>query len=643
MTALILGGVALLTLGAGVCALACPVRWALAVQAAGAALLGVGGGIAAFTGGSCGSEFTSSLSPHVGVDRLSGVLLLLVGAVAAPACLYAAEYVRHLRNPSAVAALGGAFLIALAGVVTARDPTLLLASWELMTLLPALATLVADAGPPTRRAMVDYLALTHIGGAGVWIAVLMLADHGALGGAPLPAHGAAATAVGVAAIVGFGTKAGLVPMHVWLPRAHPVAPSHLSAVMSGAMVAVALYGLMRVTLQWTVPPAWVAPVLVAVGALTALVGILVAATRREMKLLLAHSTVENMGIATAGLGAAVWLTRAGRPAAASLAVAAVLLQLLTHAVAKSALFLGAGAMAEATGTLVLSNMGGLARRMPLTGISTGMAALTLAALPPTAGFASEWAVLQGLVATARVRSPAAAAVAGIALLVLAAAAGLAALTMSKLLGLTLLGAPRHPQHATAAEPRRPLVWAQLALVAAGVALIGTAGAVLPRLARVVPGAPAASDRADLLRVPATGGLAPLGTLALIGVVAVVLMRLRGRPAPTAPIWLCGQPASARSPWSGAAFTTSFRVAVDGVLGTERTTTRDVADGVLQRVHTRGEVPDTIERRVVAPLMRAVGHSAARARRLQSGSLRGYLVWLVALVVGALAMLRLGAL
>ncbi|MCC6831815.1 MAG: hypothetical protein IT200_10760 [Thermoleophilia bacterium] len=640
MAELVLAGVALIVIGA-LLPLRRPLLAAgLVVQATGIAAVGVGGAGIAIGGETAGAAFSPAISPAFGADRLTGTMLALIAGVALPAALACIAYLRHVARPGAVASLFGCFVLALAGVVTARDASALLACWELMTLLPAVASLVADASPPVRRAMFEYLAITHIGGAGVWAAILVLAERGAIGGPPLGPGGATAGFAAAAAIVGFGTKAGLGPLHAWLPRAHPVAPGPLSAVMSGAMVAVALYGLVRVLFQWMLAPAWAGPALMTVGAVTAVTGIVYAAMQPELKLLLAHSTIENMGVAAAALGASLWLHGEGAGSPAALAFGAAMLHLLTHAAAKGGLFIAAGAVQGAAGTLDLGRLGGLSGRMPLTAGVVGVAGVSLAALPPTAGFVSEWAVLQGAFGAARIDDPVAGVVAGGTVLLLAVAAGLAALTVAKMLGLVLLGPPRTAAAAAAVEAPGPMRAAGALALAALAGLVLAAGWILPGLASMVPGG-IGDDGPDLLDVPATGGLAPAWTLAVLAAAAFLLTRVRGRSAARAPIWLCGQPELARAPYTGAGFTKSFRIAVDGLLRSERDVEVERRGGLVHRVTSTGRVPDLVDRFMYDPARRLALAAAAHARRLQSGSLRAYIAWLGAMVVVCLALLRAG--
>ena len=277
--------------------------------------------------------------------------------------------------------------------------------WELMTLVPAAAILVDRRDEAVRRAVFVYLAITHLGGAGVWVAMLILAHEGALGGS-LDAPGLQAV-VAIAAIIGFGTKAGLMPLHSWLPRAHPVAPAHISALMSGVMIKVALYGLIRVLFEWAGPvPLWVGIVLLALGLLSAVGGVLYALVQHELKRLLAFHSIENVGIIALGLGASLVFDAVGQPQWSAIAFAAALLHTLNHAVFKALLFLGAGCLrASAVGSLELDRLGGLLRRMPWTGGTFLVGAMAIAGLPPLNGFASEWLTLQALLHCPRDRQP----------------------------------------------------------------------------------------------------------------------------------------------------------------------------------------------------------------------------------------------
>ena len=393
-TVVLLAGVACLLAGIvlGVLQL---VDWALRLQAAAIALLGSAALALLLAGESVGAAFRSEVGPAVGLDPLSSFFVVVLSVVALPALALARDALPATPARGPMAALTGAFLLAMAGLLAARDVSLFLACWELMTLLPAAAILLNAHGAAARRAVFVYVAVTHIGGIGVWVAMLALAADGAIGGVPLA--GGMQALVAVAAIVSFATKAGAMPFHAWLPRAHPIAPPHLSALMSGVMIEIALYGLVRVLFEWLAPaPLWVGLALLAIGGLSALGGVVYALLAHELKRLLAFSSIENIGIVVLALGASLVLAARGEVTWSALAFGAGMLHVLNHAVFKAALFLGAGAIGYRVGALDLDRLGGLGRRMPWTAGAFAVAAMAIAGLPPLNGFASEWLTLQSL-------------------------------------------------------------------------------------------------------------------------------------------------------------------------------------------------------------------------------------------------------
>ena len=647
---LLVAGVVVLAAGAALSTLRRLLAPGLLVQAAGLAAVGVAGGLALLGGRSAGSGFSSALEPAVGVDPLSGLFLLMIALVAAPAAVYAAGYLGASPHPRCLAALTGLFPLSLVGVVTARDATVFLGSWELMTLIPAAAILIAsgggaDRGEAARRAVFEYLAITHIGGAGVWVAMLVLADRGALGDpAGLAAAGTSVQAlVAVAGVIGFGTKAGLVPLHSWLPRVHPIAPSNISAVMSGVMVKVALYGMVRLLLEWLGGPAlWVGLSVIGLGAVSALAGILYALFQRDLKRLLAFSTIENVGIATLGLGAAAVFTARGEEAWAALALAAALLHCLGHAVVKALLFLGAGSIERAGAGRDLDRMGGLLRRMPLTGTGVLVGALAIAGVPVLSGFASEWASLQALLGLGREDALGPALAGGLGAAMLATTVGLSAICFVKVAGLCLLGAPRTPAAAEAAEVPRTM-WAPVAVLGAACLALGLVpGLLLPSLAALAPGG-GGLPRDPGLSAPGTS-LPTLGiALALAAAVAALLLARGGRSAAPAPVWACGQAIEPPLAWTSAAFTKPVRLTMQELLRARSEVDALTRGGVLHEVRHRASVPHLFDTVLYAPVARAALAAAAGARRLQSGSLRLYLGYLVGLVVLLLALARVGAL
>ena len=619
---------------------------AYTVQAAGLALLGAAGAVIFATGAAVGARFHSEVGAAFGIDRLSGFFLAVLAVSAVPALVYARGTIAETAVPRVLAALTGAFVLAVAGVLTARDPLTLLLFWELMTMVPAAAIVVARRDAAVRRSVFVYLGITHLGGAGVWLAVLVLAHAGAIGGsAGLAAHGVATqTLVALAALVGFGTKAGLVPLHSWLPRAHPVAPSHVSAVMSGVMIKVAIYGLIRVLFEWLGPtPVWVGIAVAGLGVVSALSGVLYALFQHELKRLLAFHSIENMGIIALGLGASLVFHNENQPLWAAIAFAAALLHVANHAIFKSLLFLSAGAMHRAVHDLELDRLGGLLRRMPFTGWAFLVGAMAIAGLPPLNGFASEWLVLQSLVHVATTAPGGVAGAGAVAAAGLAATAALAVFCFVKVTGLVLLGPPRRPAVAAATEVSATMWLPQAFLAVMCVALGIAPGLLVPRLATLAWPA-ARLDGGPGLDIPGTGSLPALGLAISLGLVMAGLLVLRGRghrSAQPSPVWACGQRIEAPLAWSSAGFTKPLRLVLAPVLRPERAVERTERGGVLQRIAYSSEVPHLFDTHLYRPVLQSALRTAGVARRFQSGSLRAYVASLFALIGVLLVLLRIG--
>jgi hydrogenase-4 component B len=642
---LVLLGAALLVAGTVAPAVRGTLTAAVGLQAVGIALLGIGGALVLFGAPVFGAAFRSSLHPALGFDSLTVFFLATLALIGAPALVYSRGYLVGVAHNRALIALGGLFLIALVGVVTARDPSSFLACWELMTLVPATAILVRRSDATVRRAVYVYLAVTHLGGAGVWICVLALAHYGALGNpAALAAQGAGVQAfIIAAAIVGFGTKAGLIPLHSWLPRAHPVAPSHISALMSGVMIKMALYGLIRVLFEWAAPaPLWAGLVVLWLGLLSALGGVLYALVQHDLKRLLAFSSIENVGIVALGLGASILFASEGDTTWAAIAFAAALLHILNHAVFKALLFLAAGAFERAVGSLDLDHIGGLLRRMPWTGGAFLVGSMAIAGVPPLNGFASDWLTLQALIHVAFGPSLGLGLAGAIATAGLAATAALAVFCFVKVVGLVLLGAPRRVEAEWAVEATPSMRAAPVFLAGCCVALGAVPGLLIPSLMELAPGSPGLAAEPSL-SIPGTGSLpSPWLLLGLLALTALA-WRLRGsrRSAPV-PAWACGQQVERRLDWSSAGFTKPLRLVLEAVLRPRREIVPVREHGQLQSVRYRGEIPHLFDTLLYGPVQRGALASALIARRLQSGSIRAYAGYLLALLLGLLVLVRVGA-
>ena len=392
----------------------------------------------------------------LGLDPLSAFFLVPVLVLGALAAIYGRTYMLAYRAHKSLGAATCAFNVLMAAMVTvvlARSTVLFLVAWEAMTLSSYLLVTFEHEDKDVRRAGLVYLVAAHVGEACLLAMFLLLDRHaGGLGfdafaAMPLPSAGFAAS-IFVLAAVGFGIKAGFLPFHVWLPEAHAAAPSHVSALMSGVMIKLGLYGLLRVA-TFLPPASWWGPALLTLGMAGALWGISLALYQRDMKRVLAYSSVENMGIITLGVGLAFWRASVGDFALAALGACGALLHVWNHVVMKGLMFFCAGSVLHGSGSKDMEKLGGLMKRMPHTGLAMLVGAVAIAGLPPLNGFVSEWLLYLGLMGDNPSRTGSISIAALLATGVLACIGGLAAICFVRLTGIVLLGEGRSPaaQHA----------------------------------------------------------------------------------------------------------------------------------------------------------------------------------------------------
>src|SRR6476661_7702930 len=389
---------------------------------------------------------------YLALDPLGGFFVALTGGVAIPVGLYAIGYARreHLgRVPLGVLPV---FVAAMLLVPAAGSVTTFLVAWELMALASLILVLAEHTRPEVRSAGLMYAVMTQLGFVAILIGLMVLSAAGGadrFAGLTRVPDGARA-AVFVLTVAGFGSKAGLLPLHAWLPRAHPEAPSPVSALMSAAMVNLGIYGVVRFDVQLLGPgPRWWGVTLLVVGGVSAVYGVLQASVATDLKRLLAYSTTENMGLITLALGAATLFADAGAHAPATIAMAAAMLHLVAHAAFKSLGFLAAGSVLTATGLRDLDRLGGLARKMPATSILFGVAALGASGLPLGAGFVSEWLLVQALIHARADHNTVVALTALVGAVALTTGLGVAA--MVKAFGIGFLARPRSAGAADARE------------------------------------------------------------------------------------------------------------------------------------------------------------------------------------------------
>ncbi len=497
------------------------------------------------------------LPVHLRLDALSRVFLLLLGAASAGISIFAAGYFRKGEGtaPGLMCVQYHLFLASMGCVLIADDAYAFMLAWETMALSSYFLVTTQHRIAEIRRAGFLYLLIAHLG------AIAILLCFGVLQGGSwhftFDAMRAArldplwATIAFCLALLGFGAKAGLVPLHVWLPEAHPAAPSPVSALMSGVMLKTALYGMIRVSFDLLGQPLWWWGLLpLALGLLSALYGVVFAAAQTDMKRLLAYSSIENLGIIFTGLGLAIVFAGVDMRAAAALTLIAVLYHAMNHSFMKSLLFLGTGAVLHSTGERNLGHLGGLIHRMPWVAWLTLVGALAIAGLPPLNGFVSEWLLLQSFLFAPKVPHTFVNMLLPLGAALIALAAALAGYVMVKFFGVIFLGQPREPSlrkaHDAGIAERIGLAWLALGCVLLGLLpthFIALFGVVTRQLG--VGGLPA-SDAPWWLLLPIPerqSSYAPLVFFAVIAIVVVLSIygvrlfyhqRVRRGPA-----WDCG--------------------------------------------------------------------------------------------------------
>jgi hydrogenase-4 component B len=602
------------------------------------------------------------------VDGLSAFFLLTISLVAAAAAIYGPSYLgAHAKAPVVQTFALGVFVACMAGVCCAGDGMTFLLAWEGMTLASYVLVVSDTRNDESTRAGLLYLVMAHAGTAALLIVFLTLAERGhgfdfqALRTAARGLEGSTRTALFMLALLGFGAKAGVVPLHVWLPKAHPAAPSHASALMSGAMLKVALYGIFRFGFDILAPAAdplpasWGWTVLI-LGTVSAVMGVLLALQQHDLKRLLAFHSVENVGIILIGAGLAMLLGR-GRAVEplATLALAASLLHTLNHAAFKGLLFLGAGSVISRTGVRNMEELGGLARRMPWTAWLFLLGAVAISALPPLNGFVSEWMTFQALLLGGAKLGGASGLLAGVAASMLALTGGLAAACFAKAFGVTFLGRPRSLHAEQATESPASMIAGMLLLGGACVALGLAPGYAMRLLDGPTQellgglGASAAVTARGPLVLSGTGAVPGLeatsismtAVAALLAVLAGVAWALRGWPrrAPRrlAPTWTCGMLPTSRFDYTATAFAKPLRLIFAAVYRPRREITRETGASpyVLSRLGYTGEVVDLAETMLYARTKRWVTASAQAIRAHSTGRIHGYIAFVLCTLVIAL--------
>ncbi len=597
------------------------------------------------------------LGAHFRMDALAAFFLVVVNLGGAAASLFALGYGRHEPAPQRVLPFYPAFLAGMNLVVLADDAFTFLLSWEFMSLASWALVMAHHRVRDNARAGYIYLVMASAGTLALLLAFGLLAGPG--GGYDFAAmragdHGPVLAALVLTLVLlGAGSKAGLVPLHVWLPLAHPAAPSHVSALMSGVMTKVAVYGFIRVVFDLLGPPAWSwSMAVLALGGITAALGVLYALMQHDLKRLLAYHTVENIGIIYIGLGLALAFEANGIGWAAALALTAALFHVFNHSIFKSLLFFGAGAVLNATGTRDMELLGGLIHRMPRTSFAFLVGCVAISALPPLNGFVSEWLTFQAILVSPRLAEW------GLKVLVpgvgalLALSAALAAACFVKAFGVTFLGRPRTPAAETARETDH-FSLAAMFMFAALCLLAGIfPGFVIDALAPVVEGLvggrlPAQASERWLSIVPIAESRSSYNGLLIFLFVAIsasaaafAIHRLASHALRRGAPWDCGHPdPSPATQYTAGSFAQPIRRVFGTVVFRAREEVAMPPPGDVRAASFQVRLRDLAWDALYAPVADVVEFAADRFNRFQFLTIRRYLslvFFLLVLLLLALA-------
>jgi hydrogenase-4 component B len=613
-------------------------------------------------------EFWPPLIPYlrlsVKLDALSAFFVLIVSLLAVALSVYSFGYVRGFYGRKSVgllAAIYNGLLLATTLVFTASNAFFFLIVWEIMALTAYCLVSFEHEKAEARNAGVLYFTMSHVGTGCLILGFLLLfqasGDYSfesfrALGSSLSPGR---RDAVFLLFLFGFGVKAGIVPLHIWLPEAHPVAPSNVSALLSGALIKTGIYGLTRVLFDFLgSPPNWWGVTVLTIGTISAVLGVLYALMEHDLKRLLAYHSIENIGIILMGLGAALMFLHTNHPLLAALALIAGLYHTINHAIFKALLFLGAGAVLHSIHTRNMEEMGGLIRRMPKTAFCFLIGAVAISALPPLNGFVSEWltyqSLLQGFGTTpslVKLMFPLSGAM-------LALTGALAAACFVKAFGITFLAQPRS-EHAAQAREASPTMILGMGLLVAACGFLGlfptrfltlfdpitqqlTSQTLSAQLNLAHGLIPVLGSRVEPLSsgAPALGGTVSTLGLALTGIcllpVPLVLWLLFGRRAKMriGPTWDCGlRGLTPQMEYTATGFSKPIRMIFKAIFRPRREVQReyDYSPYFAKTLRFESHIEEAFVTRIYRPLNRGILRLSRRMRALQAGSIQAYLIYI----------------
>jgi hydrogenase-4 component B len=605
-------------------------------------------------------EFTTSsdmpLTYGFFVDKLSAFFILVISITAFAVSIYSIGYVREYYREKNIGYLGflyNIFILSMILVVSANNVVMFLIVWELMSIISYLLVLFEHEKEDTRKAGFIYILMTHIGTGFIILSFMIFASSS--GSFYFSTFNAAAAslspglkdAVFLFALIGFGTKAGIVPLHIWLPYAHPAAPSNVSALMSGVMIKTAIFMLIRVFYDFLgADVAWWGILVLILASISALLGVLYALMEHDMKRLLAYHSVENIGIILIGVGVSMIFMASGHPDLAAFGLIAGLYHTINHAVFKSLLFMGAGSIVYSTHARNIEEYGGLIKKMPWTALFFLIGAISISALPPFNGFVSEWLTFQAQLLSIDLSDNIT------KMLVLFSGAGLAltsalaAACFVKAFGVSFLALPRseHAQHAK--EVPVPML-AGMGILSLMCIVLGVLPFYFIRIIDSISSSLVGVSIFSMIHVdlsiatlsanPATISTAAIAILVFVVLPLPVIMYLllKRTPCPKYETWGCGQPISTgRNEYTATAFSKPFRIWFAGIFRPRREIQTTYSDSPFfkEKVIFSSEIEPIFERYFYDPIIWLVVTISRYMRIIQAGYLQTYLLYILLTLV-----------
>ncbi|MCR4344100.1 MAG: hydrogenase 4 subunit B [Candidatus Scalindua sp.] len=595
-----------------------------------------------------------SITPLLGFvfrgDAISGFFILLISILTFSVSVYSMGYTKNMANKGVMGVLFNTFILSMYAVILSGNVITFLISWETMSIISYLLV-TFDREEESASAGLLYAIMTHVGTAFILTAFLLLykytghMDFAGIKEATNDIPAGIKTIVFVFAVIGFGTKAGIVPLHTWLPRAHPAAPSNISSLMSGVMIKTGIYGILRIVVDILgVGPEWWGIAIIVIGAMSAVLGILYALTENDMKRFLAYSSIENIGIILLGIGASMVLASNGLHTLSAIAMTAGLYHTLNHTLFKGLLFLGAGSVVHATHSKNMEEMGGLIKLMPYTAFFFLIGSVSICALPLFNGFVSEWLTFQALLFDFKSASAVAKLIAPMSGAALAFTGAMAIACFVKVFGISFLGMPRS-QHAENAKETSTSMLAGMGFLSLFCLLTGIFPGHTIKLFSssvfLLTGADYSSSGMGILSMrEISSSISPLSLFIVmisLFIAAVFLVRIFGgkRKITYGNSWDSGIPSlTSRMQYTATAFTNPIRVTFKKIYLSKRHTKVSYAlkPYFAKAIEYRDDITPFFEKYIYQPVTDFIHSLAGKVKHLQSGDLHLYLGYILATLI-----------